>query len=166
MQHFTPQDVVYVVAVGTSQREQTKRDLVREYCIDCGLYFKVRSGESDTAIENLKKATFKGWNFMFSPLKMAYVSINDLYRLIIDDEFIFFENYLEEHTGTFSFKRKYDPYFYFIQKKRASANPTATETRKYLKSCRQQEFSSAIVGFALILATFLFAAWLEGRAQY
>lgn len=166
LHNFGREDVVFVVSVGISQREQTKLALLNEYAKDCGMYLKPRSVTSDLAIDHLKKTLFPNWRFLHSPLKMAYLPISDLYRLIIDGDLNLFTKSIKEPSGSFFFRQMSDPYFLFKQNQGRQAKHTATALRKYLKSYERDEFLRAVINFGLILAVFLLAGWLEGTAQY
>lgn len=162
---FGVDDVVFLVRVGESQREQVKLALLREYCKDCGFYFSIRGEESDKAIELLRESVYKGWNYLFSPLKVANLSISQLYGLIIDDSIESYEKSLLQTRFSYNFRKKIDPNFLFSQNSKKNVIRPATGIRKNLKSGERIDAFGAFFGFALILAIFLFAAWLEGMAQ-
>lgn len=163
---FGVDDVVFLIRVGESQREQIKLALLREYCKDCGFYLRIRGEESDKAIEMLRGSVYKGWNYLFSPLKVAQLSISQLYRLILDDSIGAYEKSLVQTQFSYNFRRKIDPNFLFSQYSKKNVIRPATGTRKNLKSGQGIDAFGAVFGFALILAIFLFAAWLEGMAKY
>lgn len=163
---FGMDDVVFLVRVGDSQREQIKLALLREYCKDCGFYLRIRGEESDKAIDMLRGSVYKGWNYLFSPLKVAPLSISQLYRLILDDSIGAYEKSLVQTRFSYNFRRKIDPNFLFSQYSKKNVIRPATGTRKNLKSGQGIDAFGAVFGFALILAVFLLAAWLEGTVQY
>lgn len=162
---FGIDDVVFLVRVGESQREQVKLALLREYCRDCGFYLRIRDEESDKAINMLRDSVYKGWHYLFSPLKVANLSISELYRMIIDDTIESYEKTLVQTRFSYNFRRKIDPNFLFSQKSQKIVKGPAIGKRKYLKSRQGVDAYGAVFGFALILAVFLLAAWLEGMAQ-
>lgn len=162
---FGVDDVVFLVRVGESQREQIILALLREYCKDCGFYLRIRGVESDKAIELLRESVYKGWRYLFSPLKVTNLSISQLYRLIIDGNIEAYEKSLVQTRFSYNFRSKIDPNFLFSQFSKKNVIRTATGTRKNLKSEQGIDAFGAVFGFALILAIFLFAAWLEGMAQ-
>lgn len=162
---FDVDDVVFLVRVGESQREQMKLALLREYCKDCGFYFRIRNEESDKAISMLRDSVYKGWNYLFSPLKVSNLSVSELYRLILDDSIEAYEKSLIQTRFSYKFRTKIDPNFLFSQKSKKIVKGTAIGKRKYLKSGQGVDAYGAVFGFALILAVFLLAAWLEGMAQ-
>lgn len=163
---FGVDDVVFLVRVGESQREQIKLALLREYCKDCGFYLRIRGEESDKAIQMLRGSVYKSWHYLFSPLKVANLSISQLYRLIIDGNIEAYEKSLNQTRFSYNFRRKIDPNFLFSQFSKKNVIRPATGTRKNLKPGERIDAYGAVFGFALILAIFLFAAWLEGMAQY
>lgn len=166
LNNFGINDVVFLVRVGDSQREQIKLALLREYCKDCGFYLRIRGEESDKAIEMLRGSVYKGWNYLFSPLKVAQLSISQLYRLILDDSIGAYEKSLVQTRFSYNFRRKIDPNFLFSQYSKKNVIRPATGTRKNLKSGQGIDAFGAVFGFALILAVFLLVAWLEGTVQY
>lgn len=94
-----PGSFVYHVSVGVSQREQTKLSLVENYCRDCGIYFKKWSALVDDAIE-LAGQPFKACKgYSGKPFIHTYVSITELYEMIIDDSFTTYErNYVPSQS--------------------------------------------------------------------
>lgn len=162
---FGIDDVVFLVRVGESQREQTKLALLQEYCKDCGFYLRIRGDESDKAIGMLRESVYKGWHYLFSPLKVAQLSISELYRMIIDDTIEFYEKSLVQTRFTHNFRRKIDPNFLFSQNRKKNVIRPAIGKRKYLKSGQGVDAFGAVFGFALIIAVFLLAGWLEGMAN-
>lgn len=91
---FKPDDVIYVVMVGSSVRESAKFSLVDEYCKDCGLYFHRWSSQVDSAISQAKRQYRSDGNVIAHPFRSAVVSISDLYRMIVDDSFDAYESTL------------------------------------------------------------------------
>lgn len=89
--HLRPSSFIYKVAVGTSTRELVKAELIRQYAIDCGMYFKPVSVDSDTAVRNAVAQWRDPENPLASPIRSAKISVCDLYRMIIDDSFNDFE---------------------------------------------------------------------------
>lgn len=162
---FGTDDVVFLVRVGESQREQIKLALLQEYCRDCGFYLRIRGEESDKAIGMLRDSVYKGWLYLFSPLKVAQLSISELYRMIVDNILDEYEKSLIQTRFSYNFRKKIDPNFLFSQKRQKNVMRPAIGKRKYLKSGEQIDAFGATFGFALILAVFLLAGWLEGMAH-
>lgn len=158
--------VIYRVKVGTSDREQVKYALVREFCRDCGHYFRIVSDCSDQAIRNLEKRLFPGYRFMVRPLARVTVSISQLYQLIIDDSFVRFEKQLTEKKGFYRFHSIIDPIFHANQSKKKNQSILPTPSRKYLKSGHAAGLDSFLIGSAIVAIIFLLAGFLEGKIVY
>lgn len=166
MNGFTRRDVVYSVAVGTSKEEQVKYSLVREFCQDCGLYFKKRSDTTDEAVENLAKSLFLGSAFPTLHLRRATISISQLYALIIEDSFNSFEKRIVETKNTYKLITLFDPKTIKIPNFRHTKTPASAPSRKYLKRTERQEFQKAMINFGLILLTFLVASLIQATERY
>lgn len=158
--------VIYQVKVGRSEREQIKFDLVRQYCRDCGLYFRKVSDTSDRAIRNLEKRLFPGTRFLISPLRRATVSISELYSLIIHDSFASYEDNLCENKATFIIKNLISPSFYAKNHQKKIIPSLPTHPRKYLKWRHEDDYYSFLIGSAMVVISFLVAAFLEGKFVY
>lgn len=160
------QTIIYHVAVGTSDREQVKFALVREYCRDCGLFFRPVSKSSDIAVSNLVKSLFPGSSWFVSPLRHATISITELYALIVDDSFASFEASFTEKKGSYNFRRSIN-YVLFCKDNRKKVHPLLlTHPRKYLKSESEPGLDSFLISSLVIAAIFLLAGFLEGRFVY
>lgn len=157
---------VYHVGVGTSEREQTKFELVREYCKDCGMYFEKVSSDSDKAISNLQKSLFGGSAFIVSPLSHAKISIAQLYDFIIDDSFDAFEKSYICPKGTHIFRSRLFPILHCKEKRKKIKSPLLTPARKYLKSGNAAELDSFLINSLVVAIIFLIAGYLEGRFVY
>lgn len=166
MGRATRKSVIYRVKVGTSDREQVKYALVREFCRDCGHYFRIVSDCSDQAIRNLEKRLFPGCRFMVSPMARVTVSISQLYQLIIDDSFAWFEEQLADKKGFYRFHSIVDPIFYASQSKKKNQSILPTPTRQYLKSGHAAGLDSFLIGSAIVAIIFLLAGFLEGKFVY
>lgn len=84
-------DFIYSVWVGSSRREQAKYLLVREFCRDCSLYFKLNAIEVVSEIEKAKARFRRDGNVNANPFRSASVTISELYRMIVDNSFDAFE---------------------------------------------------------------------------
>lgn len=162
----TKQTIIYHVGVGTSDREQVKFALVREYCEDCGLFFKPVSKSSDTAISNLAKSLFPGSSWFISPLRHATISIAELYDLIINDNFAWFESHYTERKGSYNFRCLIDNKFYCKENRKKIHFPLLTHPRKHLKSGSAAELDSFLINSLVVAIIFLLAGFLEGRYVY
>lgn len=159
---FSPNDVVYKVAVGVSFKDVAKMSLVQEYSKDCGMYFEIVSPRSDAAVSQLAKSLFAGTSFPELYLRTAVVSIHELYKMIIDDSFLSFEKNLGFPRQQAQLISHLSPYF----KLRNYPSPCITFCpslrRKYLSLRKCTDFTRACIGFWLILGLFLLSAYLEG----
>lgn len=162
----TTETVVYHVKVGTSSREQIKFELVRNYCKDCGLYFRQISDTSDRAVRNLEKRLFPDSRLFVSPLRRTTISIGDLYALIIDDSFDSYEASLCEKKATFIIKNLISPSFYAKNQRKKITSSLPTHPRKYLKWRHEDDYYSFLIGSAMVIISFLVAAFLEGKFVY
>lgn len=166
MSDFSPSDFVYKVKVGSSQREQVKVTAIEEYCKDCGLYFHPQSDLTDLAIESLRRSVFPNTPFWRSSLRMVLISVDQLYRLIIDDDFDLFESSVIVSSSFFFQKRNIDPIFYFEEKRQSRKAVTAIRKRKYLKSKVADDFDSFAAGTIIVILVFLVAGFIEGHFGY
>lgn len=109
--NLRPNDFIYTVYVGESEREQTLLYLVREYSKDCGLYLRKWSAQVDSMLTLAAKPFRSGRALFLRPFRRASLSIRELYRLIIDDSFdVFEENFKESHFSvwlSFCLRREY-----------------------------------------------------------
>lgn len=163
---FKPDSVVYSVSVGESEREQIKLALIKEYCKNCGLYFRQRSDRTDKTIDNLAKSLFKGSAFPRLHIRSIQVSISQLYHLIIDDSFDSLEKRYSAPKGLFRLITLIDPKPIFSPKFRITKQSACPSSRKYLKSEGRQDIYTAIIGFGLILITYVVASMICSTEIY
>lgn len=165
---FTPDDVIYKVAVGNSMRETAKCELIKSYAMDCGLYFNPVCDNSDQAIYELAKSLFPSSDFPMMYLRRANVSVNQLYDMIIDDSFGSFEEALTVPKTIFKTLSLLSPDFLRTHSHLSSITQSPTLRRKYLSHLYGSDVKKALWGFGLILAMFLLSGYLEGieRATY
>lgn len=90
--HLCPDDVIYVVWVGSYFRELAKLTLVEEYCKDTGSYIEKWSCLVDSRLEMEKSRFRKSGDKLSNPFRSVEISINKLYAMILDDSFGRFEN--------------------------------------------------------------------------
>lgn len=162
---FDPDDVVYKISAGSSTREQTKLALIQEYCKDCGLYFALVSDKSDSAIEKLAESLFHKGIISRLFLRIRTISVTECYRRIIDDSFHKFEDNSSERPAFFHQLSTVS--FHFLPTK---SNPKAEKDchsvpRKHLSRKMEMSVQGVVFNFGVILAVFLFCAWLEGKAM-
>lgn len=163
---FSRDDVLYIVSVGSSQREQVKFDLVQEYCKDCGIYFQQVSDRTDTVIRNLASSLFSGCLWPSLMVRKATVSITQLYNMIIDDSFIAFEMSHHPQRHFFHLMHHIDPHFIHHFPISKSDTLLPTKRRKNLKSSERESIGQAIIGFCLILLTFVVAGYICGTESW
>ena len=163
---FSPDDVVYKVAVGSSMREHAKLILVSEFAKDCGMYFQPVSDVSDRAIDSLANSLFKGTTFALMYLRRADVSVSDLYQMIVDDSFIAFEKTLCEPATKFRLLSLLSPSFFFINQPFNCNTSCQPRRRKYLSLAKGSENTRVLISVWLILVLFMLAGYLEGLERW
>lgn len=163
---FSPDDVVYKVAVGSSMREHAKMVLVSEFARDCGMYFQPVSDVSDRAIDALANSLFKGSSFALMYLRRADVSISELYQMIMDDSFIAFEKSLCEPATKFRMLSLLSPSFFFNNHTSDCNTSCQPSRRKYLSRAEGYENTRVLIGVCLILVLFMLAGYLEGLERW
>ena len=159
---FSPNDVVYKIAVGVSFKDVAKMSLVQEYSKDCGMYFEIVSPKSDAAVSQLAKSLFVGSSFPELYLRTAVVSIHELYRMILDDSFTAFEKNLGFPRHQAQLISHFSPSFKLRNSPSSSNTICHTLRRKYLSQSESADLTRACIGFGLILGLFLLSAYLEG----
>lgn len=163
---FDRDDVIYVVLVGSSQRDQIKLSLLQEYSKDAGCYLRPVSNESDKALDNLAKSLFSGCQWPRLMLRKTEVTISELYHLIIDDSFDRFERSLVYPRSFFHLLHFIDPHFSLHFNVLQSDTKLPAVRRKYLKSVKRESIQGAVINFGLILLTFIVAAYVCGHESY
>lgn len=158
---FTTDSVVYTVSVGSSQRERAKLELVRLWCLDAGAYFKMRSDDVQTTIDNLAETMFPSIDFPRLLLRRKYVTISELYRLIVDWSWSEIES---DYSVTPAFLHQFkntSMASLFIKTSKGAKTVCQTVTRKYLSDEVDNSPLFAAVNFGLIVALFLFTSWID-----
>lgn len=158
---FSPEDFVYKVAVGSSQRDQVKLELVRQYAADCGMYFHEVSTESDNALDLLASSLFKGTRFSRLFLKTCRTDITTLYRTIIDWSWQDLEASQFNSSMWFRQMMCADPKYMPIMSKSRAKPSTATEQRKNLSADMSQCPQFVAINFGLILFLFLLDSFVN-----
>lgn len=148
-----PGDFVYHLYVGSSLREQTKFALIQEFCNDCGLYLRRWSDDVDRCLELAAKSWRSKESTISHPFRGAQVSVNELWKMIIDDSFDKFEAtmpaskfeiYLSHHSST--------KFIRCANKTKVSQNADLTRRKNLSSNQQDSRVSLAIAsGFILLL---------------
>lgn len=151
---LVPGSFIYDVAVGQSQREQVKLELLKCYCRDCGLFFELRSDTVDTAITLAKDPWCWGKNRWKNPFRRVKISIKDLYEMILDDSFTSFEaSYIESQTAIHQ-KFHDDPRYIQWANKISRITKCPTLQRKNLSDGNYDSGVIATMAVAFILGSY------------
>lgn len=158
---FTPDSVVYTVAVGKSQREKIKCELVRQWCHDTGAYFNPRSVNADIALDNLASSLFPSMRDARVLLRTKMVSVSQLYKLIINWSWDEIENDYSVSSAYTHQLQSLSLSNIFVKSAKGVKTCCQSVTRQYLSDdvCESPLF--AAFNFGLILALFLFASWID-----
>lgn len=163
---FDRDDVIYIVLVGSSQRDQIKLSLLQEYSKDAGCYLRPVSDETDKALDNLAKSLFSGCQWPRLMLRKTEMTISVLYRIVEDDSFESFESTLVQPQSLFHLLHFIDPHFSLNVNVLQSGTFLPSVPRKYLKTFKRESIQGAVVNFGLILITFIVAAIVCGHESY
>lgn len=158
---LTPEDKVFRVWIGGSQRDQVKRTLLDCYACDTGAYFRLWDVDTDFELIQKSKRFVTGSSLPAFPFKMVDVSVHKLYQSIIDDTLPSLENPPFVSRNLLHQMNTLKPSFYFQNRKKCQNDPATTVPRKYLKPSKKQEDVSAMISFGLISLLFLIGALLE-----
>lgn len=157
-----PNDVIYHVKVGTSDREFAKLCLVKEFCKDCGHYFRKRGNETDIAMDFLHRSVFKGIPSYKLDFRKATLTISQLYQMIIDDTFDAFESNLASTLSQQYFYFKDNPKWRINHKSYVLQRELAISTRKYLSHSKESQSIQVAIATCLILILFMIESYLTG----
>lgn len=152
---------VYHVTVGTSQREQIKLALVREFCRDCKLFFCKWTPEVDSQLEDLRNRWKADGAFSCGVFREPKISIIELYQMIVDDSFCLFESSYKATKFEIWMIHRTDPKFIIQQNQINSITKCPTSRRQNLSSWRKDDGVIAAVGFMAILLIFVLDGVLE-----
>lgn len=156
-----PGSFVYHVAVGTSEREQVKFALVREFCEDTGVYFRRWSDDVDRALEFAEYGWSSELGFSITPFRHVQVNIETIYQLIIDDSFDAFEEKAPTPKAELWLFHQRDPLHILSNQSPVSITKCLPLKRKNLSDGRRTEGGKFLVSFGLILLVFLIDAIVE-----
>lgn len=154
-----PGNFVYHVAVGKTEREQTRLSLIQEYCKDCGIYFKKWDSLVDSALEQSASQFKPAGLFRGSPFIHPHISIMELYSMILDDSFGTFEgNYVPSKAELWCSFRNLPT---FIHRQNVNQCITACQPprRKYLRGRKLTWREFMVVG-QLTAAIFYMALYV------
>lgn len=157
----TQETVVYKVAVGETDKDFVRFCLVREYARECGCYFRKVSVTSDKAIRQLDKSLFGAKFCPMLRVRTAKISIENLYRAIIDDSFSLMESSLVHPKGTFFVRKYIDSDFFFSQNKKKRKKGVPTVPRKNLKYTDAEEAISVAISCAVLVLVFLLGGLID-----
>lgn len=161
-----PGSFVYHVVVGTSDREQIKFALVREFCEDTGVYFRRWSDDVDKAIDFAASGWSSSWHLSYSPFRHIRVNIETLYQLIIDDSFEAFEAKAPATKAELWLFHNLDP-LQIISNATAVSNTSCQPLKR--KNLSRRKFTDGVkfwVGLTLILAVLAADAIVEKVLLY
>lgn len=158
---FTVDDVIYHVWIGDSSRELTKLELIRCYCEDSGVYFKLYDETVSQSIWNLASSLFKGTSMPTLYLRTAHVSASQLFDLIVDNSFVSFENNLTVSRAWSFLNSLLSPSFYYSNHLSSCNTSCPQSRRKYLSPGHGSEILSVAIKVGLILGLFLTSGYLE-----
>lgn len=158
---FTVDDVIYHVWIGDSSRELTKLELIRCYCEDSGVYFKLYDETVSQSIWNLASSLFKGTSMPTLYLRTAHVSASQLFDLIVDNSFVSFENNLTVSRAWSFINMVLSPSSYFYNQLSLCNTSCPPLRRKNLSHGHGSEILSVVKKVGLILALIGTSMYLE-----
>lgn len=150
-----PGSFVYHVAVGTSEREQVKFALVREFCEDTGVFFRKWSDDVDKALSFAAAGWTSEVHLSYSPFRHVQVNIETLYQLIIDDTFEVFESKAPATKSELWLFHNLDPLRIISKPSPVSNTKCLPQKRKNLSLDRLTDGGKFLVCSGLILSIFL-----------
>ena len=151
---------IYRVSVGTSDREQIKFALVREFCNQVGCYFKKWSSQVDTSLQLAKTPWLKDKPTLATPFFHPSVTISELYDMIIDDSFDLFESNYKPSSFHFWRNLRNSPTYIQLMNKKSSITACQPHQRKNLSygrfDFRQFMVAGSVVCGILYVAVAMF----------
>lgn len=154
-------DVVYKVPIGTSVREMRKKALIETYAEDVGTYFKIWDDDCDKALEFAEKIVFGKVHRFFGGFRIQVVSIDRLYRMIIDDSFDEFEKSITPSQNQIHLLQSLSILPPDSFNSEVSRQDCQSVSRKNLSHDKRREALSAAILSGLVLALFLIVGYLE-----
>lgn len=166
LQNFGKDSVVYVVKVGTSDRECMKLESVRQYATDCSIYFRRWDYNVDVALDNLANSVFYGKPFARLFIRKAEITISRLYSMIVDDSFAKFEAKLTASRSLIHVLSSCSQSFYFKNHPLNCNTSCQRLRRKNLSARSGDDFLGACIAFCFILGCYLTSMILEAIEKY
>lgn len=155
------QSKVFKVAVGISNRDQVKRQLVDLYACDCNLFFRVWDDTTEFELK-CRMSQSPDASFLFGRgLKVIHVSIYQLYQAIIDGSVSMLDNPAYVNQNYFKLNAMLSPHFFFVNNPNKKVIPRAYSKRKNLSVRPTRDDHIAAIGFALIFLLYWLGSLLE-----
>lgn len=155
------QSKVFKVAVGISQRDQVKRQLLDLYACDCDLFFRVWDDTTEFELKCRMSQSPDSRFLVGRGLKIVNVSISKLYQAIIDDTLDMLDNPANVNHNYFIMNAKLSSRFFFLNKSKNKVIPRAYSTRKNLSIRPSSEDHIAAIGFGLVCLLYWLGSLLE-----
>ena len=167
-QQLTPDSVIYHIKVGSDSDSQAKLTLVQLYVKDSGDYFKVRSECSRKTIQIMSQNIMKGYIYALNAMRQHTMSVGQLYRHIIDNDWDLFEGQLAEPRAYFLHLSAMGTNFFPSRLIQRVAKTARSVKRKNLSNDVCSENFIAAISYAVIILLFTIGALIEGieRAHY
>lgn len=159
---FSPNDVVYHVHVGESERDCAQLALIKEFCRDCGFYLKERGRDTDIMTDNLAKSVFPDALIPRLHLRFVSISVSECYRRIIDDEWSDIETSNVRSKSYFHILSRTSDNIYSPSIRPKAIKRPAFRTRKNLSPMLEEELTRVALSFAIIAFLFLLVGYLDG----
>lgn len=145
------QSKVFKVAVGISNRDQVKRQLVDLYACDCNLFFRVWDDTTEFELK-CRMSQSPDASFLFGRgLKVIHVSICQLYKAIIDGSVSMLDNPAYVNQNYFKLNAMLSPHFFFVNNPNNKVIPRAYSKRKNLSVRPSTDDICAAIGFLVIV---------------
>lgn len=141
---------IYRVSVGTSDREQIKLALVREFCNQVGCYFKKWSTQVDASVQLAKSAWLKDKPTLATPFFHPSVTISELYDMIVDDSFDLFESNYKPSSFHFWRNLRNSPTYIQLMNKKTSITACQPHQRKNLSYGRLDFRQFMVMGSVVV----------------
>lgn len=157
-----PNQVLYKVAVGRSEREQIKLSLLENFALDTGGFLRQVDEDSDFYLFSRSAQLFPSSRYPMMMWKNVQINISHLYRMIMDDTIGHFERELEMPKSYFFQLSSLLPSYFTPRLHQVSLRPASQSPRKYLSNKEEVSPRFVAISCAIVVALFLFAGWLEG----